>query len=97
MFYLARFSCNYMGCDETIGFKSDTREAVENFCDDYLPDYAQSWEHMIDFYGDEEEEGSEEYEDAVNDFYENCDYYVSEYEDFEDIDGRYDTFEDLTK
>ena len=89
MYYLARFSCNYMGCDETIGFKSDTRETVENYCNDYLPNYVQSWEHMVDW--------DTEDDDAIEDYYDHCDVYIKEYENFEDIDGRYDSFEDFTK
>lgn len=91
MYYLARFTCGYCGTDETIGFKSDTREQVEDYCTDYLPDYAQSWEHLADW---DDEDDPDEAEAA---FLEDCDYRITEYENMEDIDGYYDSFEDFTK
>lgn len=82
MYYLAKFSTGYCGEDETIAFKSNTRQEVEDYCNDYFPDYLESWGYI-----DEEDE----------EYCWEAGYSIKEYGTLEEIDGCYDSFEDFTK
>lgn len=80
MKFVGTYSCGYCGCDEYRYIEADTLEKAEEYMQDGLSDYAETWEHMVydELDLDEYEEDSEEVEAAYEYYYEGCGFEVRE-------------------
>lgn len=74
--YEIEFSNGYCGCDETEEFEG-TYEEAEQFANEHLYNYAESFAHVA--FGWDEEYTEKEYED----YFEGCGYCIIEIEEGE--------------
>ncbi len=70
--YKITYFSGYVGTDETYFIKADCLTKVEQYADDYLPEYSSSWESLVDWSSEDMDE--EEYEDYI----EGCGYTIEE-------------------
>lgn len=97
MKFVGTYTCGYCGCDEYCFIEADTLKQAEEYMQNGLIDYAETWEYMaLDELDLDElnEDDSEEIEDALGFYYENCGFDVreatedeAESETFDDIRG----------
>lgn len=91
--YKITYFCGYVGTDETDFIKADCFTKVEQYADDYLPEYASNWESLVDWSSEDMDE--EEYEECGEECGKACFYNSQEYEDY--IEGCGYTIEEATE
>lgn len=74
------YSCGYAGTDETDFVIAKNEVQAKVWADEGLPDYIQTWEHLVQWSAEDMDE--EEYEEWGEESGEACFYDSPEYEDF---------------
>ena len=89
MYFKIVFSNNYCGCEEEIYEEFNTEEEAEEYAEEYLTGGMYSfYEPDSRFIGYEEDyESEEEYLEAVDQYQEECNFYVTEItkEEYEEV------------
>ena len=84
--FVGTYDNGYPFCEERLYFIADNEKQVEMYMSDGLTDYADSYSYFIDT----DEEDEEATESALDWYYDNCDWCVTEIEDdcedYDDVD-----------
>lgn len=94
--FMATYKCNFCGTDERHYFIAENEEQVEDYMEEGLIEYAETWTHLR--FGWDNEYTEEEFEEWL----EKCGYFIEEINEdaleelYEDYNITEDDFEDLT-